>query len=153
MKYILTIFWITSLFCIGCINAREVERKNEKRELGYYENMSAMTLVYGAELFNREDTTQEKQKIARELSYVIFTYWTHTRLGDLSRSSKVDRGAKKTYKIYFSENEEIIRIFKDPLGWLESDKPTMSPPKNNTSLTKDEYLKLLNRYHSFLGIN
>ena len=135
-----------------CVTGDDVE---VTEKLGYYQNMSGMALVYGSALFERERNPGERLGLASDISYMMFTYWAETRIGQLAPSKKVDGMAQKIYEVTFAKQKrkEVARVFEDPLHWLRSETPKMSRPKAIHAVSKSEYRELLDRYHDFLGIS
>ncbi len=136
-----------------CVHSAHAEANNE--ELGYYERMSGMAFFYGAALFEAQDNPEERVAVASDVSFMMFHYWVDTRIRKLKPSVGVDRVVQKVYKVHFEtlQEQEIARVFEDPLIWLESETPQKSlPPKVIRHLNKSEYKKLLERYHGFSGV-
>lgn len=135
-------------FCC-CLHADEVD---VREVLSYYQNMSQLALLFAGSLFEQADDAEERVRIARDTSYMMFTYWAETRIGQLRPSRKVDVAVQETYEWPFAKQKEA-EVFKDPLVWLSSETPGLSPPKAISSMSKSEYVKLLDRYYRFLGIS
>ncbi len=145
---------IFSFFCFfGSLVIAGEQASVEGVGIGYYENMSASAFIYASELINKEDDVEEKRNTMRETSYMMFTYWCHSRIGDLNPSMKVDLIIQKLYRDIYSQNviDSDRKLFKDPIGWLTSDEPVLSLPTPIDAVTRAEYKTLLVRYHVFIN--
>jgi len=124
-------------------------------DLGFYRNMSMISLIYGSVLFEKEKDRGESIKIAREMSIIMFTYWLHTRHGGLLASPGVDTAIKKTYKNFFFhyDYEPYGNPFHDPISWGTNEVPIIEIIDNPIDkLTKEQYQILLGEFVSFLSV-
>jgi hypothetical protein len=150
IKVLLSILLILSTGISLCAGDTQ---KRTGDDLGYYENMGALVFVYASSLFDREEVAEERLNIAREISYVMFTYWVQTRIGGLQSSRKVDVAIQKTYKQHFSgtQTSEFAAFIQDPIGWFDTDNPMMGLPKAIRGISRSEYKTILPKYRKYLA--
>jgi hypothetical protein len=116
--------------------------------IGYYQNMSTMFFVYGTTITLEMEHVDPEMRVGtgKQMAYVAFVYWCHTRIGDLTPSKKVDVAIRRTYQQFmvdplFREHD----VFKDPTG-----QPGRSLPSVISSVNKVEYQEILRRFKRFL---
>ncbi len=127
---------------------------SECLNIGYYANMSGQAFVYGGELYSHIRRS-DKLGVARDIAYMMFVYWIHTRREDAPRSEMVDKMIHLTYRTYFMDDRlcQRERVFEDPLIRIgERDRPSRQLPLNlqNSINIEDDYDELRDLFIMFL---
>jgi hypothetical protein len=121
---------------------------SENRKSAYYEHMSSIAFVYGLDKIKSEKNESERLKIARELSFMAFTYYVSSEKGEIYMSPKVDKYIQYLYMNLSEELTSMKSCFRDPLIWKNEETSKLSLPKN-LEVSKKNYSKLTNDFLVF----
>jgi hypothetical protein len=136
------------VFLLSYGGGKPLRGADEEINFGYYENMSMIAFQYAFGEWRAESDPVKKGYYLRKASFMIFSYWVHTRKGKMVRSSRLEKFVSNIYKEELSGLEP--NVFRDPMNWPKGKRPLGSVVRFRT-FSEEEYRLWSVEFYEFIS--
>lgn len=123
----------------------------ESKDYGSQPQLSYLAFKYGAMLLDKLEGN-ERINLARELTIMSFYYWLDSKRNEELFNRGVEIMIKTKLHPAFSDLEKQLDepFYKDPLVWLNHEKPVINPT-SRYRMDKEQYRRYLAEFTRFLN--